>query len=282
MTSCSLRIGTADGAVGWGECVAMNEPAYSPEFVDGAEHRHHRVIFWPILMAADDLDAADVAGLLHPMHGHPMAKAALEMAVLDAELRAAGISLHDHFGGTATASRAGSASASSTRSTSCSTQVQGYVDDGYVRIKLKIEPGWDLEPVRLVRELIGPEMGLQVDANTAYGRTRHRPPLPARRVRPAADRATAARGRHPRARPAGGGVLDPGLPRRVDRVAADRGRRDRARRRRDHQHQAGPGRRLPRGASHPRSLRRPRRPGVVRRHGRDRNRPGCQRRHSPR
>ena len=49
-------------------------------------------------------------------------------------------------------------------------QVQGYVDDGYARIKLKIEPGWDLEPVRLVRELIGPEMGLQVDANTAYGR----------------------------------------------------------------------------------------------------------------
>ncbi|NNE12327.1 MAG: o-succinylbenzoate synthase, partial [Ilumatobacter sp.] len=50
-------------------------------------------------------------------------------------------------------------------------QVQGYLDDGYARIKLKIEPGWDIEPVRLVRELIGAEMGLQVDANTAYERT---------------------------------------------------------------------------------------------------------------
>ena len=61
-------------------------------------------------------------------------------------------------------------SGSSTRSTSCCARSQGYVDDGYVRIKLKIEPGWDIEPVRLVRELIGPGTPLQVDANTAYGR----------------------------------------------------------------------------------------------------------------
>ena len=49
--------------------------------------------------------------------------------------------------------------------------VQGYVDDGYVRIKLKIEPGNDIEHVAAVRELIGPDTPLQVDANTAYGRT---------------------------------------------------------------------------------------------------------------
>jgi O-succinylbenzoate synthase len=49
--------------------------------------------------------------------------------------------------------------------------VQGYVDDGYVRIKLKIEPGSDIEHVAAVRDLIGPDMPLQVDANTAYQRT---------------------------------------------------------------------------------------------------------------
>ena len=68
-------------------------------------------------------------------------------------------------------SRAASASASSTPSTNCSNTVQGYVDDGYVRIKLKIEPGSDIEPVAAVRELIGPDMPFQVDANTAYRRT---------------------------------------------------------------------------------------------------------------
>jgi O-succinylbenzoate synthase len=46
--------------------------------------------------------------------------------------------------------------------------VAGYLDDGYVRIKLKIEPGWDVEPVRAVRERFGDDVLLQVDANTAY------------------------------------------------------------------------------------------------------------------
>jgi O-succinylbenzoate synthase len=42
-----------------------------------------------------------------------------------------------------------------------------YLDQGYVRSKLKIEPGWDVEPVRAVRERFG-DVLLQVDANTAY------------------------------------------------------------------------------------------------------------------
>ena len=46
--------------------------------------------------------------------------------------------------------------------------VGGYLDAGYVRIKLKIEPGWDVEPVRAVRERFGDDVLLQVDANTAY------------------------------------------------------------------------------------------------------------------
>ena len=46
--------------------------------------------------------------------------------------------------------------------------VGGYLAEGYVRIKLKIEPGWDVEPVRAVRERFGDDVLLQVDANTAY------------------------------------------------------------------------------------------------------------------
>src|SRR5205823_3540295 len=46
--------------------------------------------------------------------------------------------------------------------------VAGYLEDGYLRIKLKIEPGWDIEPVAAVRERFGDDVLLQVDANTAY------------------------------------------------------------------------------------------------------------------
>jgi len=48
--------------------------------------------------------------------------------------------------------------------------VGGYLDLGYRRVKLKIKPGWDVEPVRAVRERFG-DVPLQVDANTAYKST---------------------------------------------------------------------------------------------------------------
>lgn len=155
---------------GWGECVAMKEPLYSAEFVDAAELVIEQFM-WPALRAAGEVEAARVAHVLAPIKGHPMAKAALEMALLDAELRAAGTNLHAHFGAERTRVPSGVSVGIFDTLDELLAQVQGYVDEGYARIKLKIEPGWDLEPVRLVRELIGPYMDLQVDANTAYERT---------------------------------------------------------------------------------------------------------------
>ena len=163
-----LRVLT-DVGEGWGECVAMVEPAYSSEFVNAAELviTEH---LWPAIVAGGDLHAADVSSRLHRFKGHQMSKAALEMALLDAELRSNDTSLHRHFGGTRSRIPSGVSVGIFDDLDTLLAQVQGYVDDGYARIKLKIEPGWDIEPVRLVRELIGPDMGLQVDANTAYGR----------------------------------------------------------------------------------------------------------------
>ena len=161
---------TTDVGDGWGECVAMSAPFYSSEFVDGAQLAIGRFL-WPMLVDAGDLVAADVATILEPIHGHPMAKAALEMAVLDAELRSSGTTFHQLLGAARTTIPSGVSVGIFDDLDELLAQVQGYVDDGYARIKLKIEPGWDIEPVRLVRDLIGPDMPLQVDANTAYTRT---------------------------------------------------------------------------------------------------------------
>lgn len=155
---------------GWGECVAMAEPAYSAEFVDAAQ-LVLRAHFWPALCASGAVEPADVARVLERYSGHPMSKAAIEAAVLDARLRADDTNLHWFFGGERDRVPSGVSVGIFDTLDELLAQVQGYVDDGYARIKLKIEPGWDIEPVRLVRELIGPEMGLQVDANTAYGRS---------------------------------------------------------------------------------------------------------------
>ena len=169
-----VRVDLADasGATveGWGECVALSEPSYSPEYVDGAQHVivHHLL---PRLMAAGPIEVADVAPALSKLHGHPMAKAALEMAVLDAQLRATGQSFAVFLGARRTLIPSGVSVGIHDSTDELLAAVQGYVDDGYVRIKLKIEPGSDVEQVAAVRELIGPDTPFQVDANTAYRRT---------------------------------------------------------------------------------------------------------------
>jgi O-succinylbenzoate synthase len=156
---------TSAGA-GWGECVALAEPLYSAEYLDGAEHviRHHLL---PRLFARPDLTAARVAEALRPVVGHPMAKAAVEMAVLDAELRARGESFADHLGAVRDAVDCGVSVGIHDSVEELVEAVERYLGQGYRRVKLKIEPGWDVEPVRAVRERF-PDVPLQVDANAAY------------------------------------------------------------------------------------------------------------------
>ena len=155
-----------DEGEGWGECVAGEEPDYSSEYVEGAQHVlvHHLL---PRLLERQSLAASDVADVLRPVRGHLMAKASIEMAVLDAELRAAGESFAHHFGAVRSAVDCGVSVGIHRSIPELLTTVGGYLDAGYRRIKLKIKPGWDVEPVRAVRERFG-DVPLQVDANTAY------------------------------------------------------------------------------------------------------------------
>jgi len=155
-----------DDQEGWGECVSMADPLYSPEF-NAAAALVLRDFLVPALAAACDVRAGTVAHRLMPFKGHRMAKAALEMAVLDAELRTVGMPLSAYLGSVHTTVPSGVSVGIQPSVSALLETVGGYLEDGYVRIKLKIKPGWDLEPVRAVRERFG-DIPLQVDANTAY------------------------------------------------------------------------------------------------------------------
>jgi o-succinylbenzoate synthase len=156
-----------DEAEGWGECVAMAAPLYSSEYADAAADVMRRFLV-PRLAAGPLLGAHSVAPLLEPVKGHRMAKAALETAVLDAELRASGRSFARELGAVVDRVPCGVSVGIMESVPQLLDAVAGYLDEGYVRIKLKIEPGWDVEPVRAVRERFGDDVLLQVDANTAY------------------------------------------------------------------------------------------------------------------
>ncbi|MGH2678507.1 MAG: o-succinylbenzoate synthase, partial [Actinomycetota bacterium] len=84
---CVLVRAIGDDAEGWGECTAMERPAYSAEWVDGA---------WLVLR--DMLGPAALAGKDAGVRGHPMARAALEVALTDLDLRRRGVSLAEHLG----------------------------------------------------------------------------------------------------------------------------------------------------------------------------------------
>lgn len=166
-----------DEGEGWGECVSGDDPLYSSEYVESSHHvmTHHLI---PRLMVDHPVHATDVARLLEPVKEHRMAKGALEAAVLDAQLRANDVSLARALGATVDRVPSGVSVGIFPTIDSLVTAVGGYLDAGYVRIKLKIEPGWDVEPVRVIRETFGDSVPLQVDANTAY--TRDDGPLLAR------------------------------------------------------------------------------------------------------
>ena len=157
----------AEGSFGWGECVALNAPTYTSEYTAEAHAvlRDHLV---PLVLGAAATPVLEIPALLRPIAGHRMAKAALETAVLDADLRAQRRSLADFLGAERTSVACGVAVGIPDSVDALIDSVENYRHDGYRRFKLKIAPGWDREPLRALRDHFGPELPLSADANGAY------------------------------------------------------------------------------------------------------------------
>jgi len=162
---------SAEGLSGWGECVAMDWPGYSSEYTDGAIDVIGRHLLPVLAGISPATDPEQIRRRMAPMLGHPMAKAALETALLDLWLRHREQSLADYLGAVSDRVDCGVSVGIPTSETleELIDEVQSYVDAGYRRVKLKIEPGWDVEPVAAVRDR-WPSIPLQVDANQAFTR----------------------------------------------------------------------------------------------------------------
>jgi O-succinylbenzoate synthase len=151
---------------GWGECAAHAEPFYNEEFTESAVLVLQRWLI-PAVLGIDSPSGDAVAGACRDVKGYRAAKAGLEMAVLDAELRAEGRSLASRLGGHRDSIEVGVSVGITPTVDQLVDQVREYVADGYRRVKLKIMPGWDIEPVRAVRNEFA-SLALQVDANAGY------------------------------------------------------------------------------------------------------------------
>jgi o-succinylbenzoate synthase len=108
-----------------------------------------------------------LADALRWLRGNRMARAGLEMAVLDAELRAGGRPLAEYLGAERDRVPCGVSVGITSSVDALLEQVDGYAAQGYRRVKLKIEPGRDVDRVTAVRDAF-PHVPLSVDANAAY------------------------------------------------------------------------------------------------------------------
>ncbi len=160
-----VRALTPDGD-GWGEIVTQADPLYSSEYTQGAWDVASRFLI-PALLDRATLAAEDVSGILEPFVGHRMAKAGLELAVLDAALRAEGRSFGAFLGVDRDRVPSGVSVGIQRDPAALVDAVGGYLDEGYARIKIKIKPGRDVDDTAAVREAFG-GIPLQVDANSAY------------------------------------------------------------------------------------------------------------------
>jgi len=155
-----------EGLEGWSECVALAEPTYTYETTDTA----WRLLTEVLLPGVVGHPFADPRAVLDPVdwvRGHPMARAAVEMAAWDMAARADGVSLASKLGGTRGAVPVGVSVGLEPTDQRLEDTISRHLADGYRRVKIKISPGRDVEMLARVREKFG-SVSLSADANSAY------------------------------------------------------------------------------------------------------------------
>ena len=165
---CLLELTDADGTVAWSECVAGEQPNYSAETIDTAwmaieEWLARRVLGVEIESPADVFPMLD-----RNIVGHNMAKAAIEMGSWDLVARQRGVSLSRLLGGTRDRVPTGISIGIQANPAALVERARAAYDAGYRKIKMKIEPGADVQFVKAVRAALGPDVHLMADANSAY------------------------------------------------------------------------------------------------------------------
>jgi O-succinylbenzoate synthase len=162
-----LVLHDASGAVGISEGVMENDwPLYREETVQGALPLVQDILRHFVVGAPFSTPAELNARFAH-LRGNRMAKAMVEIAAWDLFAKLSGMSLRDLIGGTGTEVTTGVSLGIQPSLDATLAIVGEHVELGYRRIKLKIKPGWDLEPLRAVRAQ-HPTLTMTADANSAY------------------------------------------------------------------------------------------------------------------
>ena len=154
------------GLIGWGEMASPADPFYCADTADVDWFIAWRYLI-PGLLDAEWTRPAEAERTWHKIRGYEFAKAGIVGALWDLYAQAHQVSLASALGGSRKRVKCGVSLGIEPTIDALLEQVHKQVDAGYHRVKLKIAPGWDIEPVRAVRAAF-PDHDIHVDANGAY------------------------------------------------------------------------------------------------------------------
>lgn len=157
----------AEGVTGWGEVSTMAQPLYNYETGETAWHVLERFLI-PAVIGRDFADPRAFRSAYRPIRGHHMAKAGLENAFWDAYAKSRGMSLAAALGGKKERIPVGVSIGIQPSIPALLQAVENFAAQGYRRFKIKIKPGWDVEPIAAVRKRFGDALPVMADANSAY------------------------------------------------------------------------------------------------------------------
>ena len=164
--SILIELATDDSVVGWGEAAPMSGSFYSGDTPETCWRVLNEELI-PRLFELRTVDPHRLYEQLRELPGDAFAKAGIDGAVWDAYAKSKGIALCDSFGIDRRLVPSGVAIGIFDSVDELIERVQRYVGQGYQRVKIKIQPEWDIQPVAAIRERF-PKLPLMVDANAAY------------------------------------------------------------------------------------------------------------------
>lgn len=162
-----IEVATGDNKhIGWGEASPMPGNFYSSDTPETVWNSLVNNLV-PVVLNDGEVEVPRYYEKLRSHAVDPFAKSGIEGALWDLYANSLGVPLYQLFGGSSRPIPSGVAIGIYDEISELLDRVQRYTEQGYKRVKIKIEPGWDIEPVRAIRNRF-PVLPLMVDANAAY------------------------------------------------------------------------------------------------------------------
>jgi len=156
----------AEGICGYGEVVADKRPLYSYETTSTAWHVLSDYLV-PLIFNKSISNPQDIYEEAKTYRGHPMAKAGLELALWDLKAKRENLPLWKLYKGIREEIPSGVSVGIQESTFELLQRIQGFLQEGYQRVKIKIKPDWDIKVLCEVRQQF-PRLKLQADGNGAY------------------------------------------------------------------------------------------------------------------